>query len=86
MNVEVEQDAQDNVNLNDDINVTLSVAEEFFDAKEIFKDTNLDFDPSYSPMKKLSSHHPKEQILGNPNFDVLTRAHIRARNEVLSVH
>ena len=37
-------------------------------------------------MDKCTRDHPKEQILGDPKSGVLTRAQIRAKNEVLNVH
>ena len=37
-------------------------------------------------MEKWTTNHPKEQILGNPNSSVITRAQVRARNEVLNVN
>ena len=46
----------------------------------------MDFDPSFHPMEKWTPDHPKEQIIGNPNYGVLRRAHVIARNEALNVH
>lgn len=37
-------------------------------------------------MDKWTRDHPKEQILGDPNYGVLNRARIQARNKVLNVH
>ncbi|CAI9261149.1 unnamed protein product [Lactuca saligna] len=48
---------------------------------EIFEDAPLEFDPAYPPMEKWTRDHPKDQVIGNPQEGVLTRAQIRAQNE-----
>ncbi|XP_052625954.1 uncharacterized protein LOC128132971 [Lactuca sativa] len=47
----------------------------------MFEDAPLDFDPDYPPLEKWTRNHPKEQILGDPQAGVLTRAQLHARNE-----
>ncbi|XP_042758459.1 uncharacterized protein LOC111908400 isoform X2 [Lactuca sativa] len=49
--------------------------------EEMFEDAPLDFDPTYPPMDRWTRIHPKE-LLGDPHDGVLTRAQLRANNEV----
>lgn len=67
-------DVEKSVPGNDDINDTFYVAKYISDVEEIFKDADLEFDPSFPPMVKWTCNHPKEQIAGNPNYGVLIRA------------
>ena len=53
---------------------------------EIFEDAPLDFDPAYPPMEKWTRDDPKDHLIGNPQEGVMTRAQIRAKNEVLNTH
>ena len=46
----------------------------------------MDFDPTYPPLEKWTRNHPKEQVIGNQQDGVLTRAQTRAKNEVLNFH
>ena len=52
----------------------------------MFEDAPLDFDPAYPPLEKWTRNHPKEQVLGDPQDGVLTRAQLCAKNEVLNTH
>ncbi|XP_052625604.1 uncharacterized protein LOC128132724 [Lactuca sativa] len=53
---------------------------------EMFEDAPLDFDPAYPPMEIWTQNHPREQVLSDPQVGVLTRAQLRAKNEVLNVY
>ncbi|XP_052625667.1 uncharacterized protein LOC111890076 [Lactuca sativa] len=64
-----------------EVDDNISIAET--ENEEVYEDTPLDFDPAYPPMEKWTKSHPKEYIIGNPQEGVLTRAQIRAKNEVL---
>ena len=54
--------------------------------EEMYEDAPLEFDPAYPPLEKWTKNHPKEQVIGNPQDGVLTRAQIRAKNEVLNTN
>ena len=41
---------------------------------ETFEYAPLEFDPAYLPLEKWTRNHPKEQVLGNPQDGVTTRA------------
>ena len=52
----------------------------------MFEDALLDFDHNYPPLDKWTRNHPKDQILGDPQAGIMTRAQLHARNEVLNNH
>ena len=83
--VEGEHDDTDAINIdqNDEFHEfddNMSVAST--ENEEMYEDAPLEFDPAYPPLEKWTKNHPKEQVIGNPQDGVLTRAQIRAKNEV----
>ena len=66
--------------LNDNFSVTGSENE------DMYEDAPLEFNPNFPPLEKWTRNHPKEQVIGNPQDGVLTRAQIRAKNEVLNAN
>ena len=52
----------------------------------MFEDAPLEFDPNFPPLEKWTRNHPKEQVIGNLQEGVLTRAQLRAKNEVLNAN
>lgn len=59
---------------------------EGLESDEIFEDVPLEFNPAYPSMDRWTRSHPKEQVLSDPQVGIMTRAHTRAKNEVLNVH
>ena len=64
----------DQTNYFHDVIDNISIAGEGSKADDIFEDVPLVFDPAYPPMDKQTRDHQKEQVVGNPNSGVLTRA------------
>lgn len=44
----------------------------------MFEDALLDFDLNYPPLDKWTRNHPKDQILGDPQAGIMTRAQLHA--------
>ncbi|KAL7582803.1 hypothetical protein Lser_V15G42497 [Lactuca serriola] len=61
--------------------LNLNVGGEGFEPDDMFEDAPLDFDPAYPPLYRWKGNHPKEQVLGDPQAGVLTRAQLCAKNE-----
>ena len=87
--VEGEHDETETINLDEndefhELNDIFSVAG--FENKDMYEDAPLEFNPDFPQLEKWTRNHPKEQVIGNPQDGVLTRAQIRAKNEVLNVN
>ncbi|XP_052619531.1 uncharacterized protein LOC111895070 [Lactuca sativa] len=76
---QVEGELEGSVEGEYEVDDNISVAET--KNEEVYEDAPLDFDPTYPPLEKWTKSHPKEQVIGNPQDGVLTRAQIRAKSE-----